>query len=75
MELKQGYLNLTPLSNISIDFKLSETHLSNQALLSPTKGRDSLTYTISMETISDHQHSPRHQQSRNTYQLPQVEEV
>ena len=58
MEYKYRMLNPAPFSTESIDFKLSETHLENCVLVSPTKARDSLTYTVSMETIQDQDCSP-----------------
>lgn len=57
MEYKYRMLN-PPHSTESIDFKLSETYLENCLLVSPAKARDSLTYTVSMETIQDHDYSP-----------------
>lgn len=72
MEHKQGFLNLTPFSNVSIDFKLSETHIDYSTLMSPTKAKNSLTYTISMETIQDLENSPKNQRHGHFNFLPLV---
>ncbi len=51
MEYK--YQMLMPFSTQSIDFKLSETHIGSNTFLSPCKGKESLTYTVSVESIPD----------------------
>lgn len=57
MEYKYQML-VPPISTESIDFKLSETFVEYGLLQSPLKSRDSLTYTVSMETIQDRAYSP-----------------
>ncbi len=58
MEYKYLMLNPAPFSTESIEFKLSEPFLESCALLSPNKPCESLTYSVSMETIQDHELSP-----------------